>query len=77
MEEYFDMEDDAPMGAMLSRVGKKPNTLLTIMPDPYSGGYFAVVWQFPPTEDNPIGMIRPFDSLEKAATWLLECDINP
>lgn len=73
MEEEFDI----PEGAMLSRVGTKPNTLLTVMPDPFGGGFFAVVWQFPPMEENPIGTIRPFDSLEKAVQWLLECDANP
>ena len=73
----MDDQFDIPEGAMLSRVGTKPNTLLTIMPDPFGGGVFAVVWQFPPMEENPIGTIRPFDSLEKAVVWLLECDANP
>lgn len=73
------MEDedfDIPEGAMLSRAGRKPNTLLTIMPDPFGGGVFAVVWQFPPLEDKPIGTIRPFDNAEEAAAWLMLCDAD-
>lgn len=72
----FDFDDDIT-GVMLTRAGSKPNTLLTVMPDPFGGGVFAVIWQFPPGEENPIGTIRPFSSLELAMTWLMECDINP
>lgn len=75
-ESDFDFEGDIA-GVMLSRAGSKPNTLLTIMPDPFGGGVFAVIWQFPPGEDNPIGTIRPFDNLDLAMTWLMECDMNP
>lgn len=72
MDNYdFDIPEDAPLGAIFAKPGRKPNTMLTIMPDLVSDGFFAVVWQFPPMEDSPIGTIRPFETIEKAASWLL------
>lgn len=72
----FDFGEDTS-SILLMRAGSKPNTLLSVMPDPFSGGVFAVIWQFPPGEDNPIGTIRPFENIQQAMTWLMECDINP
>jgi|DEB19_MinimDraft_3_1074340.scaffolds.fasta_scaffold12767_3 hypothetical protein len=67
------MDEDGKVPLLLCP-GKDKNCLLSIMPDPYSGGWFAVRWQFPPGEDAPIGTIRPFPTLKDASDWLAFAD---
>lgn len=58
---------------LIMKRGNREDTLLSIMPDPYSGGWFAVVWQYPP-DDEPIGTIRSFNTMREATEWLMVAD---
>ena len=67
------VSDDRPF--LINKVGGKPNTMFSIMRDHFGGGWFGVVWEFPPDDENPIGTIRPFDTLRETMVWLMSVDL--
>lgn len=64
---------DSPV--LMNKIGRKPNTMFSMMRDHFGGGWFGIVWEYPAdNDDSPIGTIRPFDTLQETLDWLMSVD---